>query len=61
MDADSRIRNFEQEGQFEANVAVCDTGSTQTGVEEDLLDKLELGGEPVSLNVVGFHGTQTTT
>ena len=57
----ARIRIFGREGQFEETLAVCDTGSTQTWVHEDLLDQLELRGEPVSLNVTGFHGTQTTT
>ena len=41
--------------------AVCDTGSNQTWVHRDLLDKIELRGKAVSLNVPGFHGTQTTT
>ena len=57
----ARIRIFGDEGQFEHTLDVCDTGSTQTWVDEDLLEKLELRGEPVSLNVSGIHGTQTTT
>ena len=54
------IRIFGREGQFEDTLAVCDTGSTQTWVEEDLLDKLELRREHVSRDVTGFQGTQTT-
>ena len=57
----ARVRIFGDEGQFEDTLAVCDTGSTQTWVDEDLLEKLELRGEPVSLNVTAIHGTQITT
>ena len=57
----ARVRIFGDEGKFENTLAVCDTGSTQTWVDEDLLEKLELRGEPVSLNVTGIHGTQITT
>ena len=57
----ARVRIFGDEGQFEDTLVVCDTGSTQTWVDKDLLEKLELRGEPVSLNVTGNHGTQITT
>ena len=57
----ARVRIFGDEEQFEDTLAVCDTGSTQTWVDEDLLEKLELRGEPVSLNVTGIHGTPITT
>ena len=48
---------FGQDGQFEDTLAACDTGSTQTWVDEDLLDRLQLDGETISLNVTGIHGT----
>ena len=54
-------RIFGDEEKFEDTLAVCDTGSTQTWVYDELLEKLELRGEPVSLNVTGIHGTQITT
>ena len=57
----ARVRIFGDERQFEDTLAVCDTGSTQTWVDENLLEKLELRGEPVSLNVTEIHGTQITT
>ena len=57
----ARVRIFGDEKQFEDTLAVCDTGSTQTWVDEDSLEKLELRGEPVSLNNTEIHGTQITT
>ena len=57
----ARVGILGREGQFEETLADCNTGSTQTWVDEDLLDKLELRGKPVSLNVTGVYGTQTTT
>ena len=57
----ARVRIFGQDGQFEDTLAACDTGSTRTWVDEDLLDRLQLDGEPVSLNVTGIHGTQSTS
>ena len=57
----AQVRIFGDEGQFEDTLAVCDTGFTQTWGDEGLLEKLELRGEPVSLNVTGIHGTQITT
>ena len=57
----ARARIFGDEGQFEDTLTVCDTGSTQTWVDEELWEKLELRGEPVSLNVTGIHGTQIIT
>ena len=36
----ARVRIFGNDGQFEDTLACCDTGSTQTWVDEDLLQKL---------------------
>ena len=57
----ARVRIFGRDGQFEDTLAACDTGSTQTWVDEDLFDRLQLGGETISLNVTGIHGTQSTS
>ena len=56
----ARVRIFGSEGQFEDTLAACDTGSTQTWVDDQLLKKLDLDAETVSLNVTGIHGTKTT-
>ena len=56
----ARVRIFGSEGQFENTLAACDTGSTQTWVDDQLLKKLDLDAETVSLNVTGIHGTKTT-
>ena len=47
----ARVRIFGSEGQFEDTRAACDTGSTQTWVDDQLLKKLDLDAETVSLNV----------
>ena len=57
----ARVRIFGQDGQFEDTLAACDTGSTQTWIDEDLLNRLHLDGEAISLNVTGIHGTQSTS
>ena len=54
----ARVRIFGRNGQIEDTLACCDTGSTQTWVDEELLKKLDLHGETISLNVTGIHGTQ---
>ena len=56
----ARVRIFGQDGQFEDTLACCDTGSTQTWVDESLLEKLDIKGKTISLNVTGIHGTQVT-
>ena len=55
----ARVRIFGQDGQFEDTLAACDTGSTQTWVDEDLLDRLQLDGETITLKVTENHGTQS--
>ena len=57
----ARVRNFGQDGQFEDTLAACERSSTQTWVDKDLLDRLQLDGETVSLNETGTHGTQSTS
>ena len=55
-----RVRIFGEEGQFEGTLALCDTGSTQTWVGEDLLEKIDLHGDSVCFNVDGVLFTQFT-
>ena len=55
------VRIFEREVQFRDVLDVCFIGSPWTWVDDDLLEKLELRGEPVSLNVTGIHGTHYKT
>ena len=38
-------------------MALCDTGSSQTWVDQELLEKLNLNGEEVTIHVAGIHGT----
>ena len=38
----ARVKIFGQDGQFEDTLAACDTDSTQTWVDEDILDRLQL-------------------
>ena len=57
----ARVRIFGRHGKFKDTLACCDTGSTQTWVDEDLPQKLDLKGETISLNVTGIHGTQVTS
>ena len=57
----ARVRIFGQDGQFDDTLAACDTNPTQTWADEDLLDRLQLDGETISLNVTGIHGTQSTS
>ena len=57
----ARVRNFGQGGQFEDIFAESDTCSTQTWADEDLLDRLQLDGETIPLNVTGIHAWQSTS
>ena len=56
-----RVRICGQDGQFEDTSAACDTDSTQMWADKDLLDRLQLDGETISLNVTGINGTQSTS
>ena len=56
----ARVRIFGEEGQFEGTLALCDTGSTQTWVGEDLLKKIDQRGDSVCFNVDGVLVTQFT-
>ena len=44
-------------GSHEDTMALCDTGLSQTWVDQELLQKLNLVGEEVTIHVVGIHGT----
>ena len=57
----ARVRIFGQDGHFEDIFAASDTGSTQKWVDEVFLDRLQLDGEKISLNVTEIHGTQSTS
>ena len=41
----------------EDTMALCDTGSSQTWFDQELLEKLNLDGEEVTIHVTGIHGT----
>ena len=57
----ARVRVFGAEGRFEDTLAACDSCSTQTWVDEDLMERMHITGDTVSFNVTGIHGTQRTT
>ena len=57
----ARVRIFGQGGQFEYTFSESDTGSTQTWVDENLFDRLQLDGETIPLNLTGIHGWQSTS
>ena len=56
----ARVRIFGPEGQFEDTLAACDTGASQTWVDDDLIEKLDLDSDTITLSVTGIHGTQET-
>ena len=41
----ARVRIFGENGLFEDTLAACDTGSTQTWVDDKTLDKLNITGD----------------
>ena len=51
------IRVHGNAGSHEDTMALCDTGSSQTSVDQELLEKLKLDGEEVKNHVAGIHGT----
>ena len=51
------IRVHGNAGSLEDTMALCDTGSSQTWVDKELLEKLNLGAEEVTIHVAGIHGT----
>ena len=55
------IRVFGNNGSKEDVLAACNTGSTQTWVDEEVFEKLDLEGREVSFNVTRIHGTQLQT
>ena len=57
----ARVRVFGAEGRFEDTLAACDSCSSQTWVDEDLMERTRISGDTVSFNVTGIHGTQRTT
>ena len=42
---------------YEDTMALCDTGSSQTWVDQELLEKLNLDEKEVTIYVAGIHGT----
>jgi hypothetical protein len=42
---------------FTDTMAVCDTGSTQTWIDDAFRKKIGLAGTPTTLNIAGIHGT----
>ena len=57
----ARIRIFGNNGSKQDVLAACDTGSTQTWLDEEIFEKLAFEGQKVSFNVTGIHGTQLQT
>ena len=51
------IRVHGNAGSNEDTMALCDTGSSQTWVDQELLKKHNLDGEEVTIHVAGIHGT----
>ena len=49
------IRVHGNAGSHEDTIALCDTGSSQTWVDQELLEKLNLDGEEVTIHVAGIH------
>ena len=44
-------------GSHEDTMVLCDTGSSQSWLGQELLEKLNLDGEEVTIPVAGIHGT----
>ena len=44
-------------GSNEDTMALCDTGSSQTWIDQELLEKFYLDGEGKTILVAGIHGT----
>ena len=53
------VRLFGLNGRVEDTWALCDTGSTQTWVDDTLIDKLGVEGQDITLEVSGIHGTRS--
>ena len=51
------IRVHGNAGLHEDTMALCDTGSSQTWVDQELLEKLNLDGKEVTIHVAGIYGT----
>ena len=53
------LRIYAEDGSFVETKAVCDTASSQTWIDEDLIQSLRLEGRNTSMSVTGIHGTNS--
>ena len=53
------LRIYAEDGIFVETKAVCDTASSQTWIDEDLIQSLRLEGRNTSMSVTGVHGTNS--
>ena len=53
------MRIYAEYGSFVETKAVCDSASSQTWIDEDLIQSLGLEGRNTSMSVNGFHGTNS--
>ena len=53
------VRLFGLNGRVEDTWALCDTGQTQTWIDDTLINKLGVEGQDILLEVSGIHGTRS--
>ena len=53
------LRIYAEDGSFVETKAVCDTASSQTWIDEDLIQPLRLEGRNTSMSMTGIHGTKS--
>ena len=53
------LRIYAADGSFVETKAVCDSASSQTGIDEELIQSLGLEGRNISMSVTGIHGTNS--
>ena len=51
------IRVLGKTQSHEDSMVLCDTGSSQTWVDQELLEELNLDGEEMTIHVTCIHGT----
>ena len=53
------LRIYAEDGSFVETKVVCDTASSQTWIDEELIQSLGLEGTNASMSVTGIHGTNS--
>ena len=53
------LRIYAEDGSFVETKAVCDTASSETWIDEEVIQFLRLEGRSTSMSVTGIHGTNS--